>query len=660
MSGDSNSNQNSSVSSGESSNTVSNPITHALLGTTLIAAVTHSLALIFQWGGPNWELVRGDLYNLPVSLFAALTCWMVSAQLEPGQRIVWRFFAAGITCFFLGDLTWTFLEMVLKIDPFPSLADVFYNGLPILFLLGLWGLRATFTESANRLENLKIALDTTVTVIAGVIVAWQVFLAQLVMTSLNEPLALFFGLSNPLLELTVVVLLLMPGLGRRNAQPGPHFGLLWAGMTMIFVADAMFSLEGVGGTYQAGQLTDLFYTWGCVAFALAAHAKLHFLLPSPAFPTRWRLRQPSGLLPYSGAIIGLIALWQQFGRDDLTAFGVLLGNTVLGLLVMGRQAISLLENARLNAQLLDLNAGLTERVADRETALEQSKERLIAADRLASLGQLTGGIAHEVNTPLAAAMNFLHQANKLSEEYQNSIGAPGVTNADHLEIANELKGNIGSAQTTLERLGEFVRSIRNQGRNLGAGSTHYNLASVVRETLNMLEFEARKVQVKVCLESSSDSVMIHGEPGRIAQIVQNLVGNAIHACESRRAPGGSVVTVRLARQPIGHAHMGVPLPSERVVLSVQDNGSGIPPEVLPRIFEPLYSTKEIGRGTGLGLSIIRDIVTGHLGGEINLETNMGQGTTFTVSFPVANAPQIELATARNFEPGRNTVVISEK
>ena len=87
MSGDSNSNQNSSVSSGESPSPVSNPITHALLGTTLIAAVTHSLALIFQWGGPNWELVRGDLYNLPVSLFAALTCWMVSAQLEPGQRI---------------------------------------------------------------------------------------------------------------------------------------------------------------------------------------------------------------------------------------------------------------------------------------------------------------------------------------------------------------------------------------------------------------------------------------------------------------------------------------------------------------------------------------------------------------------------------------------
>ena len=322
---------------------------------------------------------------------------------------------------------------------------------------------------------------------------------------------------------------------------------------------------------------------------------------------------------------------------------------------MIRQAVSLYENEHLNAQLLDLNATLTERVADRETALEQSKERLIAADRLASLGQLTGGIAHEVNTPLAAAMNFLHQANKLSEEYQNSIGAPGVTNADHLEIANELKGNISSAQTTLERLGEFVRSIRNQGRNLGAGATHYNLASVVRDTLNMLEFEAQKVQVEVRFESSSDTVMIHGEPGRIAQIVQNLVGNAIHACESRRAPGGSVVTVRLARQPIGQ-----PVPSERIVLSVQDNGSGIPPEVLPRIFEPLYSTKEIGRGTGLGLSIIRDIVTGHLGGEINLETNMGQGTTFTVSFPVANAPQIELATARNFEPGRNTVVISDK
>ena len=107
-------------------------------------------------------------------------------------------------------------------------------------------------------------------------------------------------------------------------------------------------------------------------------------------------------------------------------------------------------------------------------------------------------------------MNFLHQANNLSDEYKNSIGAPGVTNADHLEIANELKGNISSAQTTLERLGEFVRSIRNQGRSLGAGSTSYNLVSVVRDTVNMLEFEARKVQVNVRFESSGDSVMIHG------------------------------------------------------------------------------------------------------------------------------------------------------
>jgi signal transduction histidine kinase len=428
---------------------------------------------------------------------------------------------------------------------------------------------------------------------------------------------------------------------------------------MLF-GDSSLILDGMRETYLTGQTSDLFYTWGFAAFALAAHAKLHFQMPAVKTVSRWQLRQIASLFPYTAALIGMVAMAQQFGHNDLKALGVLIGNALLGLLVMCRQAISLHENGKLNTQLLELNAGLTERVTDRELALEHSKERLIAADRLASLGQLTGGIAHEVNTPLAAAMNFLHQANALSDEYKNSINTPTVTKEDHLEIANELKGNISSAQTTLERLGEFVRSIRNQGRSFGAGATSFNLVSVVRETVGMLEFEARKVDVRVMFESASDNMTIHGEPGRIAQIIQNLVGNAIHACESRRNPQGSQVTVRLSRRLTGQTEgMGVPVLSERVLLSVEDNGSGIPPEVLPRIFEPLYSTKEIGRGTGLGLSIIKDIITGHLGGEITLETNVGQGTTFTVSFPVVHTPQIELAGVRNFEPSRNTVIVGD-
>jgi signal transduction histidine kinase len=640
--------------SGTSSSRSSSLITHVLLVATLFAAMTHTLAVVFQWGGPSWTLIRGDLMNLPFSLFASLLCWVVSAKLEGHQRLAWRFFAAGMTSFFLGDLTWTLLEMVFKIPPSSSSAGVFYVALPLLFLFGL---RSLNTGSQNRLETLKISLDATLIVIATLIIAWQIFLAEL-MVNAKDPFSVIFGTAMPSLELIVVVLLLMPELGRRNAQPGPHFGLLWIGMFLMLFGDSSLIVDGMHKTYLTGQASDLFYTWGFAAFALAAHAKLHFQMPEFKTGSRWQLRQLASLFPYTAALIGMIAMAQQFGHNDLKALGVLIGNVLLGFLVMVRQAISLHENGKLNAQLLELNTGLTERVTDRELALEQSKERLIAADRLASLGQLTGGIAHEVNTPLAAAMNFLHQANALSDEYRNSINIPTVTKEDHLEIANELKGNITSAQTTLERLGEFVRSIRNQGRSLGAGATSFNLISVVRETVGMLEFEARKVNVKVQFESASENITIHGEPGRIAQIVQNLVGNAIHACESRRTVAGSQVTVRLSRGLGGYTSgLNTPVFSESVLLSVEDNGSGILPEVLPRIFEPLYSTKEIGRGTGLGLSIIKDIITGHLGGEITLETTVGQGTTFKVSFPVSHAPQVELAAARNFEPSRNTVIV---
>jgi signal transduction histidine kinase len=635
----------------------SSAITHALLAATLIAAVTHSLAVMFQWEGPSWFLVRGDLMNLPLGLFAALLCWLVSAKLEDNaseghQRRAWRFFAAGMTCFFLGDLTWAVFEMVLQLPPLPSPAAAFYIGLPTMFLFGL---KSLSTGSANRLENLKISLDITLTIIATVIIAWQVFLAERIIKA-NDPFSVIFGTAMPLLELIVVVLLLMPGLGRRNAQPGPHFGLLWFGMVLVLFGDSSLIAGGLRKTYLTGQASDLFYTWGFAAFALAAHAKLHFQLPAARPVSRWQFQQLVSFFPYSAALIGMIALAQEFGRNDLKALGVLIGNGLLGLLVMCRQAISLYENGRLNAQLLELNSDLNERVKEREMALEQSRERLIAADRLASLGQLTGGIAHEVNTPLAAAMNFLHQANALSDEYKHSINTPSVTKEDHLEIANELRGNISSAQTTLERLGEFVRSIRNQARSFGAGTTNFNLIHVIRETLSLLELEARKVNVRVEFESVSNEIMIQGEPGRFAQIVQNLVKNAIHACESQRSSQGAQVTVRLLR---GFGAYNGNQFLENIMLSVEDNGSGIPPEVLPRIFEPLYSTKEIGRGTGLGLSIIRDIITGHLGGEITLETKVGQGTTFKVSFPVSHAPQVELPASRNFEPSRNTVVIGD-
>ncbi|WP_407571529.1 PAS domain S-box protein [Deinococcus altitudinis] len=261
---------------------------------------------------------------------------------------------------------------------------------------------------------------------------------------------------------------------------------------------------------------------------------------------------------------------------------------------------------------------ITERLRT-EAALKVSQDRLTSSEKLASLGRLTAGLAHEINTPLAATMNYLHLARGLAVEYQTSIGQAQVTDDDHGEIAAELLGLLDEANGTTTRIGEFIRQMRGHTRDTVSGVTEFDPARLAADTLSMLAHEARAAKVELHLESSRRRLVIRGEPVRFTQVLTNLVINAVHACEGL---GGrqARVDVRFVPQAQG------------VTLEVEDNGTGIPPEVLPKIFDPLFTTKDVGKGTGLGLAIIHDIVQGHFGGEITVRTKVGAGTVFSVAF----------------------------
>ncbi|SMB79659.1 PAS domain S-box protein [Deinococcus hopiensis] len=257
------------------------------------------------------------------------------------------------------------------------------------------------------------------------------------------------------------------------------------------------------------------------------------------------------------------------------------------------------------------------RLADE--ALKASRERLLVSEKLAGLGRLTAGLAHEINTPLAATMNYLHEAERLAEEYRASVGHPDVTDADHSEIAAELKSTLEEAGKTTARIGEFIRTMRGHTRDTASGVQEFDAVRLASETLLMLAHQARGAQTDLLLEQSKDPVRLRGEPGRFTQVLTNLVVNAIHACEA--AEQARRVTVAFEVQ------------SGQTVMRVEDTGTGIGADVLPRIFDPLFTTKDVGKGTGLGLAIIHDIVTGHFGGTIEVRTEPGQGTTFGVTFP---------------------------
>lgn len=294
-----------------------------------------------------------------------------------------------------------------------------------------------------------------------------------------------------------------------------------------------------------------------------------------------------------------------------------------------------------SAQQVNMNMGLRESVGgglkgarlarevqlhgtELETAyrtLHENQQQLIIAEKMASLGRLTAGIAHEMNTPLAAVRAVMTRLNELVEEYEVSIGDEGVTDADHREIAHELRSAIHLADKAAERAAGFVRGVKSQTRGLSKQENQsINAVAAVEDTLLLLNHVLVYGKCSIDFQKSGNDIHIFGASGRLEQIVTNLINNAVEASY----PNGGLITVRLTQK------------SDFVEFQVSDSGAGISPENLSKIFDPMFSTKPFGSSTGLGLTIVHDIVVGEFGGSIDVSSVAGQGTTFTILFPVKN------------------------
>jgi signal transduction histidine kinase len=252
--------------------------------------------------------------------------------------------------------------------------------------------------------------------------------------------------------------------------------------------------------------------------------------------------------------------------------------------------------------------------------LKDSHSRLLVAEKMAALGRLTAGLAHEINTPLAATRAALMEMAKLIGEYKASLGDESVTPKDHFEIAEDLLRAQGLAARAMEQTASFVRSVKSQTSGMAhSDRVRFDIAPIVEGAIEELGYALFQGKCKATFEPPAGSVEIVGVPGRLAQAVTNLVTNAIDA----NAPEGGTIVLRLFSGPSGPE------------LEVSDSGCGIPQENLSRIFDPLFTTKPFGRGSGLGLTIVHDIVTGDLGGAVEVSSRVGEGTTFTLRFPPA-------------------------
>jgi len=268
-----------------------------------------------------------------------------------------------------------------------------------------------------------------------------------------------------------------------------------------------------------------------------------------------------------------------------------------------------------------------ERQAQEE--VELGRQRLQTSAQLVNAGKLTATLAHEINTPLSAANHSLLSARKVANEYERSIGVNSVDDDDHRAIAGELQGFLTQIQTAHERIGQYIRQVRGHTRDSGGLlSTTFDPVRETRVTLGMLNPVAVDNGIGLTLEPPNQDIVLTGNPVRYAQIVSNLVNNALYACQGKP---GATVSVRLSASLAG------------VRLEVQDTGVGMDAETQARIFEPFFTTKGVN-GTGLGLPLVADIVRSQFLGTLTCRSRPGYGTTFTAELTAA--PDLQAPDAR--------------
>jgi signal transduction histidine kinase len=269
---------------------------------------------------------------------------------------------------------------------------------------------------------------------------------------------------------------------------------------------------------------------------------------------------------------------------------------------------------------------LTKANADLESAykfLQDNQQKLLVAEKMASLGRLTAGIAHEMNTPLAAVRAAIKGLGDLIEEYQSSIGNPQVLPEDHRSIAADMVKYLKLAEQSAEKSVVFIRGIKAQTIDMKFNNSQlFNVAFVISDALSVLDFSIKR-GLCTLVTDLDNSIRLYGDPRRLVQVITNLVMNSIEACQ----PDGGTITVRLANND-----------SEFAELTVEDTGCGIPEEIISKIFDPMFTTKPFGEGTGLGLSIVHDLVNEYQG---NIKVNSQKGlTAFRIMLPLKKEESI--------------------
>ena len=296
------------------------------------------------------------------------------------------------------------------------------------------------------------------------------------------------------------------------------------------------------------------------------------------------------------------------------------------------QAAIAIENARLFEEVQARTRELAKSLDD----LRAAQDRLIQTEKLASLGQLTAGIAHEIKNPLNFVNNFAALSAELTDELKNALKPAALDEtirAEVDEISGLLKNNLDKVVQHGKRADAIVKNMLLHSRQGSGEQRSADVNALVEESLNLAYHGARAEKsgfaIRLQSDFDPDAGAVQLYPQEITRALLNLISNGFYAATKRKVESGDE-----SFEPVLSAstrNLG-----KTIEIRIRDNGTGIPPEVKEKMFVPFFTTKPTGEGTGLGLSMTHDIIVKQHGGRIDVETEPGAFTEFIITLPRDN------------------------
>jgi signal transduction histidine kinase len=269
------------------------------------------------------------------------------------------------------------------------------------------------------------------------------------------------------------------------------------------------------------------------------------------------------------------------------------------------------------------------------TDLRATQAQLIQKEKMASLGELTAGIAHEIQNPLNFVNNFAEVSTELLDELAEEQARPERDAELEAELVGDLRQNLTKINQHGQRAASIVRGMLEHSRQSTGERAPVDVNALCEEYLRLayqgLRAKDKSFNAELKIDLHPDLPLVPAVGADLGRVLLNLLGNAFYAVRQRQQGGeaGYAPMVSLSTSQQGGT----------IEIRVQDNGTGMPAEVLTKIFQPFFTTKPTGEGTGLGLSLSHDIIAQGHGGTLAVESQQGVGSTFSVALPLAGAAQ---------------------